>query len=163
MPTEFPIPAAEYVRMSTIRQEYSIANQQLAIAEYASLHGFRVIQTYSDPGKSGLELKNRDGLIRLINDVTNGRCPYKAILVYDVSRWGRFQDNDEAAYLEFLCKNAGVPIHYCSEPFSNDCTVPSLIMKALKRKMAGEYSRELGNRIYAAQKRMVMLGFKMGA
>jgi hypothetical protein len=24
--------------------------------------------------------------------------------VYDVSRWGRFQDPDEAAHYEFLCK-----------------------------------------------------------
>ncbi len=159
----FLTPAAEYVRMSTVKQEYSILNQQTAIAEYASLHGFQVIRTYSDPGKSGLEVKHREGLIQLIRDVTNGSCPYKAILVYDVSRWGRFQDNDEAAYLEFVCKSAGAPIHYCSEPFANDCTVPSLIMKALKRTMAGEYSRELGNRIYAAQKRMVTLGFKMGA
>jgi hypothetical protein len=57
---------------------------------------------------------------------------------YDVSRWGRFQDTDEAAHYEFLCKSAGVPIHYCAEAFANDGTLPSLIMKALKRTMAGE-------------------------
>jgi DNA invertase Pin-like site-specific DNA recombinase len=84
------------------------------------------------------------------------------ILVYDVSRWGRFQDIDEAAHYEFLCKAAGIPVHYCAEPFSNDLGLPNLIMKSLKRVMAGEYSRELGVRIFAAQKRLAALGYRQG-
>jgi hypothetical protein len=68
----------------------------------------------------------------------NGDC--KAILVYDVSRWDRFQDVDEAAYYEFLCKRAGIKVHYYAEPFCNDDTMPSMVMKALKRVMASEYS-----------------------
>ena len=36
------------------------------------------------------------------------------------------------------------------------------ILKALKRTMAGEYSRELGIRVLAGQKRLVRLGFKAG-
>ena len=86
----------------------------------------------------------------------------EAILVYDVSRWGRFQDTDEAAHYEFLCKSAGVPIHYCAETFANDGSLPSSIMKALKRAMAGEYSRELGVKVIAGQKRLAALGFKQG-
>ena len=54
------------------------------------------------------------------------------VLVYDVSRWGRYQDTDEAAHYEFLCKRAGVPIHYCAEQFPNDGSVPAAILKALK-------------------------------
>jgi len=84
---------------------------------------------------------------------------YAAVLVYDVSRWGRFQDTDEAAYYEFLCKQAGIPVHYCAEPFPNDSTVSSSILKALKRSMAAEYSRELGVKVYAGKKRLVRLGF----
>ena len=86
----------------------------------------------------------------------------QTILVYDVSRWGRFQDTDEPAHYEFLCKSAGVPIHYCAETFANDGTFAGLIMKTLKRTMAGEYSRELGVRILAGQKRLADLGFKQG-
>jgi hypothetical protein len=55
--------------------------------------------------------------------------------VYDVSRWGRFQDSDEAAHYEFVCKTAGAPVHYCAEMFANDGTLLSTIMKALKRAM----------------------------
>lgn len=86
-----------------------------------------------------------------------------AILVYDVSRWGRFQDTDEAAHYEFICKHAGVPVHYCAEQFANDGSIPSLILKTLKRTMAAEYSRELGVRVYNGQRRLVQLGFNMGA
>jgi DNA invertase Pin-like site-specific DNA recombinase len=34
----------------------------------------------------------------MIDDVQSGNADYRAILVYDVSRWGRFQDADESAY-----------------------------------------------------------------
>jgi DNA invertase Pin-like site-specific DNA recombinase len=86
---------------------------------------------------------------------------YKAILVYDVSRWGRFQDIDEAAHYEFLCKSAGVPVRYCAEQFENDGSLPSSMMKALKRTMAAEYSRELGIKVSAGQRRLALLGFRV--
>jgi DNA invertase Pin-like site-specific DNA recombinase len=156
------VPAAQYLRMSTEHQKYSTENQSTAIRKYAESHGFTVVRTYSDPAKSGLFLKNRRGLRDLLQDVTGSNTDYTAILVYDVSRWGRFQDTDEAAHYEFLCKSAGVPIHYCAETFANDGSLPSSIMKALKRAMAGEYSRELGVKVIAGQKRLAELGFKQG-
>jgi hypothetical protein len=36
--------------------------------------------------------------------VESGAASFDVILVYDVSRWGRFQDADESAYYEYLCK-----------------------------------------------------------
>jgi DNA invertase Pin-like site-specific DNA recombinase len=157
-----PIKAAQYLRMSTERQQYSLENQSAAIQLYAASHGFEIVQTYSDAAKSGVVLKNRTGLRRLLQDVVSGNQSFQAILVYDVSRWGRFQDTDESAHYEFLCKSAGVPVHYCAETFSNDGALPSLIMKALKRTTAGEYSRELGIKVLAGQKRLARLGFKIG-
>jgi hypothetical protein len=46
----------------------------------------------------------------LISDVQNVRADFNVILVYDVSRWGRFQDTDESAYYEFICKVAGIKV-----------------------------------------------------
>jgi len=155
-------PAAQYLRMSTEHQQYSFQNQAHRIREYAEANGFTVTRTYSDSAKSGLWLKNRPGLRELLRDVAQGNTDYKAILVYDVSRWGRFQDTDEAAHYEFLCKSAGIPVHYCAETFANDGSLPSSIMKALKRAMAGEYSRELGVKVFAGQKRLAEMGFKQG-
>jgi DNA invertase Pin-like site-specific DNA recombinase len=156
------VPAAQYLRMSTEHQQYSLVNQSAAIQRYAEAHGFSVVQTYSDGARTGLVLKRRSGLRQLLQDVMSGSPDFKAILVYDVSRWGRFQDSDEAAHYEFLCKSAGVPVHYCAEVFANDGTLTSLMMKAVKRTMAGEYSRELGVKVLEGQKRLARLGFKQG-
>jgi len=111
--------------MSDEAQQYSVDNQKAAIAEYAARHGFTIVKTYVDLGKSGAVAKHRAGLGELLSDVTSGDVDYKAILVYDVSRWGRFPNSDEAAHYEFLCSNAGIPLHYCAEQFPNDgTTVP---------------------------------------
>ena len=96
-----PIRAAQYVRMSTEHQQYSIASQQDAIRRYAADHSMEIVRTYSDAGKSGLTFEKRDALQSLIGDVESGRADYSAVLVYDVSRWGRFQDVDESAYYEY--------------------------------------------------------------
>jgi DNA invertase Pin-like site-specific DNA recombinase len=156
------IPAAQYLRMSTEHQQYSFDNQSAAIRAYAAKAGFAVTHTYSDAGKSGLVLKRRDGLRQLLNDVARGAAEYKAILVYDVSRWGRFQDADEAAHYEFLCKAAGIKVHYCAEQFSNDNSFSSSMMKALKRVMASEYSRELSVKVNEGSKRVSQCGFRIG-
>jgi DNA invertase Pin-like site-specific DNA recombinase len=148
--------------MSTERQEYSIANQQAAIAQYAEQHGYQIVCTYTDAAKSGLDLAHRPGLRKMLEDVLTMQAQYEAILVYDVSRWGRFQDTDESAYYEFLCKKASVRVHYCAEPFPNDDTTVSAILKTLKRVMAGEYSRELSAKVFAGQCRIVNAGYKMG-
>src|SRR5713226_4102167 len=89
--------AAQYVRMSTDYQRYSIENQAAVIAAYAQLHKLSIVRTYRDEGESGLALKNRPGLIRLLDDVRSDHADFDHILVYDVSRWGRFQDVDESA------------------------------------------------------------------
>lgn len=154
--------AAQYVRMSTERQEYSILNQIATIAAYASIHRFEIVRTYSDPAKSGLDIKRRPGLKALIDDVVRGRADYCAVLVFDISRWGRFQDTDEAACYEFLCKRAGIKVHYCAEPFANDGSLASTFLKLVKRTMAAEYLRELSAKVHAGQCRIAANGFKAG-
>lgn len=156
------IPAAQYVRMSDEAQQYSADNQKDAIAQYASRHGFKVIKTYADLGKSGVIAKNRTGLRDLLNDVVSGDAPYKAVLVYDVSRWGRFPNNDEAAHYEYLCASSGIPLHYCAEQFVNDGTATNSLLKALKRSMAAEFSRELGEKVFRGKTRLAKMGFWMG-
>ena len=157
------VPVAQYLRASTEHQQFSTANQGEAIAEYAAEHNFQVVQTYTDEARSGLVLKHRPGLQQLLRDVVAGDFSYKAVLVYDVSRWGRFLDADESAHYEFLCKTAGVPVHYCAEIFGNDSSLPNLILKAIKRSMAGEYSRELSLRVHRGIERIVRRGYRPGA
>src|SRR5206468_8293016 len=98
----------------------------------------------------------------MIADVQSGSAGYRAILVYDISRWGRFQDTDESAYYEYLCKRAGIDVHYCAEQFENDGGPTSTIIKSVKRAMAGEYSRELSAKVFQGQCRLIELGYRQG-
>lgn len=148
--------------MSTEHQKYSTSNQSDAIARYAEARGLTICRTYADDGKSGLRLDGREALQRLIEDVRSGNTDFGTILVYDISRWGRFQDADESAHYEFLCKEAGIRVQYCAEQFDNDGSLSATIIKSMKRAMAGEYSRELSAKVFAGQCRLISLGFRQG-
>jgi DNA invertase Pin-like site-specific DNA recombinase len=156
------IRAAQYVRMSTEHQQYSTENQSDVIREYAAKRGYEIVRTYADDGKSGLKMEGRDSLRTLIDDVQSGIADFGAILVYDVSRWGRFQDTDESAYYEYLCKKAGIGVHYCAEQFENDGGPAATIIKSVKRAMAAEYSRELSAKVFQGQCRLIELGYRQG-
>ena len=156
------IPAAEYVRGSTDRQEYSTDNQSLVNRAYATAHRMTIVRAYSDEARSGLVIDRRDALKQLIEDVERGNVDFKVILVYDVSRWGRFQDPDEAAYYEYICKRAGIRIIYCAEQFENDGSPYSALFKAMKRASAADYSRDLSVKVFNGQRRLINLGFRQG-
>jgi DNA invertase Pin-like site-specific DNA recombinase len=148
--------------MSTDYQRYSIQNQAAAIAAFAQQKNLTIVRTYMDEGRSGLRIKGRPGLIELMDDVRSGEADFEHILVYDVSRWGRFQDVDESAHYEFVCKESGVKVAYCAEQFDNDGSLLSSIVKNIKRVMAAEYSRELSVKVHTGQCRIASLGFRVG-
>jgi DNA invertase Pin-like site-specific DNA recombinase len=154
--------AAQYVRMSTDMQRYSTENQKDAIAAYAERRGLTIVRTYADEGCSGVDINGRAALQRLLEDVKCGDADFGLILVYDVSRWGRFQDADESAYYEFICKEAGVHVLYCAELFENDGSLPATLLKALKRAMAAEFVRELSTKVFIGQSRIARMGFWRG-
>lgn len=159
---ERPLRAAEYVRMSTDHQKYSTENQSDAIKQYAEARGIEIVQTYADAGKSGLKIEGRDALRQLIDDVQSGSTNFTLVIVYDISRWGRFQDADESAYYEYICRRAGIAIEYCAEQFDNDGSPISTIVKGVKRAMAGEYSRELSTKVFAGQGKLIEKGYRQG-
>lgn len=154
--------AVAYVRMATDHQKYSTENQLDVIRGYAAARGLEIVRVYEDSGRSGLRLNGREVLQRLMVEVQSGRAEFSTILVYDVSRWGRFQDADEGAYHEHICSHAGIPVHYCGEQLENDGSIGSNLLKTVKRVMVGEYSRELSVKVFAGQCRLVELGFRQG-
>jgi DNA invertase Pin-like site-specific DNA recombinase len=157
-----PVRAVEYVRMSTEHQQYSTENQREVIRQYAEKRGMVIVRTYTDAGKSGLSIAGRGALKQLIHGVETGQTDFSAVLVYDISRWGRFQDADESAYYEYICRRANIDVHYCAEPFENDGSGVSTIIKGVKRVMAAEYSRELSVKVFIGQCRLIELGFRQG-
>jgi DNA invertase Pin-like site-specific DNA recombinase len=134
--------AVQYVRMSTDRQDLSPEMQMQAIGAYAKQHGLAVVDTYLDSGISGRTLEKRAAMKRLLSDVAQHERKFSAVLVYDVSRWGRFQDPDASAYYEYHCRLHGVEVHYVQEPFAGIETPLASLFKGMKRAMAAEFSRE---------------------
>jgi len=148
--------------MSTDLQKYSTENQLQTIRRYAEQRGYTIVRVFEDSGRSGLRMDGREGLQSLMLEVESGTANFQAILVYDVSRWGRFQDADEGAYHEHICSRAGIRVHYCGEQFDNDGSIGSTLLKNVKRVMAGEYSRELSVKVFAGQCRLIEHGFRQG-
>jgi len=127
-----PIRVAAYVR--TARQEPHLASNQMdAIRDYAKRHGMQIVKKYSDEGKSGVNIQARKSLARMIRQVQDGQINFSAVLLYNFSRWGRFQDADESAYYEYICRRAGVSVHYCDEQSESERLSVSTIVKRLKK------------------------------
>lgn len=89
MSPESDIPAVAYVRMSTDLQKYSTENQLDVIRNYATARGLSIQHIFEDSGRSGLLMDGRKALQALMAEVQSGQANFRAILVYDVSRWGR--------------------------------------------------------------------------
>ena len=156
-----PKRAAQYLRVSTDQQRYSLERQSAQLAAYAAAHGYEIVRSYEDAGVSGLKAVGRKGLQQLLADVVGGEPGYEAVLIYDVSRWGRFQNPDEAAHYEFVCRQEGVAIVYCAEDLAEGGLAGALI-KQVRRVMAAEYSRQLSRTVTAAQQHGAAGGYWQG-
>lgn len=154
--------AAQYLRMSTEHQQYSIDNQREYISKYAEEQGISIRYTYDDAGKSGLKIADRPGLCSLLNDIYDARITVSVILVYDVSRFGRCQDIEEPAYHSYMLRQKGVRIIYCAEPFSE--SQPELFMLGLSysRYGAAHYSKNLSDKVFIGQANLIRHGYHQG-
>lgn len=154
--------AVAYVRVSTDQQDYSIKNQMEAIEEYAEKNHLKITEIFKDEGKSGVQLKGRAAMVSLLELVRSGKADFKHLLIYDVSRFGRFQNADEAAFHEYEFNRAGIYVHYCAEDFINDGTAISSWFKMGKRMEAGSYSRNLSEKVFRGQCNLARMGFRQG-
>jgi DNA invertase Pin-like site-specific DNA recombinase len=153
---------ALYLRRSTNEelQADSLRVQKAQLEEYAKIHGHIVVGVYEDSA-SGLSVKGREGFLRLIDRVKRG-APFEAILVQNVSRWGRFSNTDESAFYEFLALTHGVEVIYINETFGAADSPIAPLLKSAKRWMAAEFSREKSRTVRRSQARVVKLGFMHG-
>ncbi|GAI88603.1 unnamed protein product, partial [marine sediment metagenome] len=109
--------AVGYVRRSTDRQEQSISDQKNALEAYAVEHGLRFLRFYVDDAISGTSTLGRRAFLQMIVDAERPSCDFNKIIVYDVKRFGRL-DNDEAGYYRHRLRSHGVKIDYVSENFN---------------------------------------------
>jgi len=153
---------ALYLRRSTNEelQADSLRVQRALGEEYARQGGHEIVAVYEDSA-SGRSIEHRDAFQRLIARVKKG-APFEAILVQNVSRWGRFENTDESAFYEFLCLTHGVEVIYIQETFGPADSPVGPLLKSAKRWMAAEFSREKSRSVQRSQSRVVRLGFMHG-
>ena len=135
---------AQCIRASTERQPSSIENQTAVIHDYARQHGFVVVKTYMDEGKSGSRIEGRDALKRLLEDVRSGQAAFQAVLVQDTSRWGRFQDPEEGTHYEDICRRFGIQVIYCAGQSEKDENTGPTFIEGIRRVITGDSRQEDG-------------------
>ena len=154
---------AQYLRMSTDHQQYSLHNQSEYIKDYAEKNNMEIAYTYDDAGKSGVSIIGRHSLQQLLSDVEQKKIDIQAVFFYDVSRFGRFQNSDEAAYYSFLFERNGVDLIYCSEPIpTKDFPLESSVILNIKRSSAAYHSRNLSEKVFIGQVNLIKLGYHQG-
>ena len=132
--------AVGYCRRSTDRQEQSIPDQRKAIEQYAAENHLRVLRYYTDDAISGTSVAGRKAFQQLIADAQLQACDFGFVIVYDVKRFGRV-DNDEAGYYRHILKSHGVEVLYTSENFSGDYTDD--LLRPVKQWQARQESKDL--------------------
>jgi len=155
---------AYYRHSAEDKQENSVAIQRQHTEDFAREHNIEIIHEEADEGKSGL-LANRPAFERLFgNWIENPEAPhFDYVFVYDVSRWGRFQDQDQAAYYTHVCKKHGKEVVYVSRGFPdmNNLLISSL-ETSLQRYMAAEYSRQLSEKVFYGCVKVSQQGYSAG-
>jgi len=151
-----------YMRCSTDMQEYSIQNQRMQINTYAEAMNMTIVHEFEDPDRSGITVEKREGFQAMKALIEENNELISTILVLDVSRWGRFEDPDEAAYWEYHFKRMGIPVIYVNEEFKNDDSLADTMVKTLKRSMAGEFSKEQSKKVLQGSKTVASKGFSVG-
>ncbi len=132
--------AIGYARRSTDRQEQSIGDQKRAVENWAEEQGLRLFEWDIDDAISGAAASGREAFLKMIEDAQQSNCPFRFILVYDVKRFGRL-DNDETGHYRYLLRKAGVEIIYVSENFSGDDTDD--LLRPVKQWQARQESKDL--------------------
>lgn len=151
---------AYYRHSSQDRQENSIPIQREQVREFAEKHNIEIIREFADHGKSGLSTESRDGFNEMLKCVEEEDFDY--VLVFDVSRWGRFQDTDLSAYYTGRCQEYGKQVIYTIFGFPKDGLEHGLRL-FLGRYGAANYSRELSDKVKKGCVKISQQGFRAGA
>ena len=83
---------AYYRHSAQDRQEYSIPLQREKVKRFSDANGIQIIKEFPDYGVSGLSSKGRDKFLEMLEYVAESKDDFQYVLVFDMSRWGRFQD-----------------------------------------------------------------------
>ena len=138
-----------YCRVSTERQAgeqfTSLTDQANAITSLATKLGVAVGRWYRDEGASGATVEKRPAFRALLSDCAQHPRDLRQpgyVLVLNDSRFGRFDDPDQAAALRFQLKQHGWIVRFAEGDELQDPTFRSVI-RSLGSAQASEYRRSI--------------------
>jgi site-specific DNA recombinase len=135
------IPAVAYYRMSSDKQEASIADQRTAVEQYARDKGYSILREYVDEGISGWKSEQRKSFQRLIEEAASVG-DFEAVLCWDQDRFSRFPVL-EANHYWYLLDRAGVHISTVAQGRLNFEDLGEWLKASVVQHGKAEYVRDL--------------------
>jgi len=154
MPKEEQIKAAGYIRVSSKEQVEgeSLSTQRASIKNFAKAQGWKLMDIYADEGISGGSVKERQALLRCLDDGQNGK--FNVLVIHRLSRFGR--NARELLINHDELSKAGIQLRSISEgiDFSSKYGKAMLGMLAIIAELERDIIREqmLENRIAKGKK-----------
>jgi len=155
---------AYYRHSAEDKQENSVSIQREQIERFALRHDIEIIHEEADEGKTGLNA-NRLGFKNLFtNWIQNPKAPkFDYVLVLDESRWGRFQNPDEAAHYQYLASKNKKQVIYVVSGFPDKQQGPiAYLSTSFKRIQAGDFSRNLSRLVFNGCIKISQQGYSVG-
>lgn len=126
---------------------------------FAKEHSVRVVEFFAEEA-CGENVENRPQFQKMIECCKSSE-DFQYVFVYDISRWGRFENPKEAVYWDVEVEKAGRKVVFISEGFKED-NIGTSISNFVKSAEASEYLKNIRRQttrgmIYNANK-----GFWMG-
>jgi len=156
------IPVVAYLRMSTEMQDCSIEHQRAYIQRFAAKNGFVIIREYIDEACTGTAVEYRPSFQQMVAEIEAGNADFEAVLVYDMSRFGRFQIETEGPYYQHKLRMQQIRLIQCTKEYRPKEAAYDGLINYLEMIDAGRFSSDLSRRVSESQKRFISLGFKQG-
>lgn len=154
---------AYYRHSAEDKQENSVALQREQVEAFARANNIDIVAECIDDGISGITA-NRPGFQTLLHEwVENDSIELNCVLVLDISRFGRWQNPDEAAMYAFRCYLHGRPVVTVSRGFPKPGEELLYSMAdAIERYSAGKYSKDLSDKVWRGQMKITEQGYSAG-
>ena len=155
--------AISYCRCSTDKQDVSIAQQREVIEKYCQENHIKLIKSFQDEGISGITSEKRPGFMAMVDFVKKNFDDFDYVLVYDQSRFGRFNNPKEAVYWEYEIERYDKKIIYVSDPTANLSGIGGDITRTVRHYEASEFSKKLRENTIRGSEFIAKKGFHIGS
>lgn len=155
---------AYYRHSAEDKQENSVEIQQDLVKKFAAANDIEIIHEVADRGVTGLIAK-RPAFTELFDDwVYDKKSPdFDYILVKDESRWGRWQEKDEAPYWTAECRHYGYKVIYATRGFPlEDDELAFDLLTTLNQHNASGLSKKLSDDVWGGCMKVSEQGYLAG-